>query len=264
MISSPRRSLLAACVVLVLGCSGHDTALTPAPGGGAAGTGGPEADASADDAPGGSGDRGGSGGVGGTGGVASRCAGGKAGAGGMGGMEAATHRAVAAGCPTNFYQSSMAGYFDGPCASDADCLPAGESRCVDSPTGPHCSLDQCHVDDDCGTNMACSCRDEPAGGDAPNGAGGGPNSYLVANRCVKAQCRTDADCPAGYQCSGSFPTTGSARRGVSGYYCHTPNDCCRVDADCSPPAGPGFTRQICAYAPETGAWACVIDPAAAG
>ena len=88
-------------------------------------------------------------------------------------MEAATHRAVAAGCPTNFYQSSMAGYFDGPCASDADCLPAGESRCVDSPTGPHCSLDQCHVDDDCGTNMACSCRDEPAGGDALNGAGGG-------------------------------------------------------------------------------------------
>ncbi len=68
------------------------------------------------------------------------------------------------------------------------------------------------------------------------------------NACLSGNCRDDSDCP-GTVCAPSVGF-GAAFFGYVGYYCQTPRDQCRCDADCASPL------PSCAYNPEIGAWAC--------
>ncbi|HKU40744.1 MAG TPA: hypothetical protein VJR89_21435, partial [Polyangiales bacterium] len=75
------------------------------------------------------------------------------------------------------------------------------------------------------------------------------------NRCLAGNCRVDADCGQSGYCSPSFGSCGSLD-GVVAYYCHTCQDECIDDEDCSrlqgecasPSSTPAF---FCAYVPRT-------------
>jgi hypothetical protein len=109
--------------------------------------------------------------------------------------------------------------------------------------GWHCTYDACFTDSDC---------------PAPAGPASGPvvcaceNGFRSDNNvCIQGNCQVDADCDAKglHWCS---PTLGSCGNytGFQGYYCHTPEDQCLDDADCSANGG------YCAYEPTVGHWAC--------
>lgn len=126
--------------------------------------------------------------------------------------------------------------------------------CVNHPTPKHrvapetCTAgagdssapDECLVDADCSGGGVCSC------------AG---NSFEYAHKtrnfCVLANCRSDADCSLGFLCSPSDTSSGPFY-GVGGYYCHTPNDMCIVDSECTQNGMNGY----CMFAPEVGYWTC--------
>jgi hypothetical protein len=52
--------------------------------------------------------------------------------------------------------------------------------------------------------------------------------------CLPANCRVDADCGPGGYCSAELGGCGT-HVGYVGYYCHTPQDECQTDADCTIP-----------------------------
>ena len=62
------------------------------------------------------------------------------------------------------------------------------------------------------------------------------------NACLSGNCRDDSDCP-GTVCAPSVGF-GAAFYGYVGYYCQTPRDQCRCDADCASPL------PSCAYNPR--------------
>jgi hypothetical protein len=208
-------------------------------------------------APGGS-----TGGVPATGGV-----GGVAGAAGVGGAAGhslttvpSQHRAAAmvcssdaaaAGLPTRGYDGGERGPVDSDggalisCSTSASCPACSNGltdRCFSSGGGggsgnPHCQCDECNSDQDCGQTDVCACEGAVVG-----------QAATIGNVCVSANCRVDADCGPGGFCS---PTWFSqfAVLVIDGYYCHTPNDQCRDDADCE-----SSTR--CSYSSEAGLWTC--------
>ncbi len=131
----------------------------------------------------------------------------------------------------------------GICSSDAQCADAGaNARCVPfngGPAGCSCTYDACFHDSDC-TGETCACHGSP---------------YLDGdgNRCVPGNCHVDHDCGPGGYCS---PTYGSASCGtLVGYYCHTPQDQCIDDSDCS--SGGGF--QVCAFSTTNNRWECQME-----
>ena len=81
--------------------------------------------------------------------------------------------------------------------------------------------DQCTTDADCGAGKGCMCGDQFPG-----------NAAFKPNQCVAAQCQKDSDCGAGGWCSPSIEPM-CASTGTNGYFCHTPNDSCSDDHDCS-------------------------------
>jgi hypothetical protein len=94
-------------------------------------------------------------------------------------------------------------------------------------------------DSDCSTGGPCACN-----GTAFLGAAG--------NTCVPGNCRVDSDCGANGYCS---PTQGNSNcGGLAGFYCHTANDLCVNDSDCT---GHGTGLQICAYQMASARWECV-------
>lgn len=127
------------------------------------------------------------------------------------------------------------------CAVDADCATGATSArfCVHG----QCNADQCVADADCPSGGVCSCKGDTFGyGHQSSG-----------NVCVAADCRTDADCAAGF-CSPTVSASCGAFYGVQGYHCHASADTCSNDTDCPPNAynQPGY----CAFRPEVGHWAC--------
>ena len=100
---------------------------------------------------------------------------------------------------------------------------------------PYCTADQCATDSDCPGTSICSC-------------GGG----CTRNSCLSAECRVDADCGAGLYCSPSLVLCT-----FRVYTCHTPNDTCADDSDCSPGFG------TCNYDSGAGHWRCYVIPPAA-
>jgi hypothetical protein len=145
----------------------------------------------------------------------------------------AEHRAVGEECdkPTEIPEPNV-GDFLAPsnCSVHADCTEGIDGRCIyygGEPGRLLCAYDVCFKDSDCGEGV-CECL----GGYYPN-------------TCRSGNCQVDADCgPDGY-CSPS-------NVGCSGtyYYCHTPEDECVDDTECSETGG------ACYYNQDVGKWIC--------
>lgn len=127
------------------------------------------------------------------------------------------------------------------CKTDAVCTQGANGRCLQAGLGyAECSYDECASDADCGEGELCDCR--------------GLAGSTRANRCVKAGCRTDADC-GGPWCSPSLSPGGCGGTSLAfaGYFCHTGADECIDDADCK---GEGAGGASCDYDPGAGHWRC--------
>ena len=138
------------------------------------------------------------------------------------------------------------------CVIHADCTEAPNGRCVavtdcnpsTATCGTHCVYEQCEQDDDCGAGSACFCSDDKtfcAGGYATSCsllASGYVCACGLANQCKKGNCRVDSDCGHRGYCSPALDACGA----VLGYYCHTAEDECVNDEECTnrdggPPGG---------------------------
>ena len=155
------------------------------------------------------------------------------------------HRASATACAA---APTLPACQYGTCTTAADCTAGQNGRCVSGRVDCSCIYDQCNSDSDCPAGQDCACHLAYRGT-----MGAGPNS------CVPANCQSDADCASGF-CSPSY-TTGACESYVDGYYCHTAQDECGVNADC---VADGIGYPVCAYRPELGHWACVLGDFCAG
>jgi hypothetical protein len=129
------------------------------------------------------------------------------------------------------------------CTKDADCTEGRNGQCLKNLRNLRangCVYDRCFVDGDCGATEACLCRDDPASNI------GFVMSYKT-NLCVDANCRTDGDCGPGGLCS---PSLSGCYEG--GFYCHTPLDTCRTDADCKTDF-----HSRCLYSKDLSRWTCM-------
>ena len=160
------------------------------------------------------------------------------------------HRAVADACPTTRAAGACpypdAGTLTG-CSTDSQCTMGTNGRCIQEVrvAACSCSYDQCASDSECTGGAVCACRVNS------RGARG-------ANVCLAANCRTDSDCGAQGFCSPTLDFGCGAYTGLTGYYCHTPQDECIDDGDCAGrDAGPfGGGMPFCGYSPMVGHWAC--------
>ena len=130
----------------------------------------------------------------------------------------------------------------GMCQSDTTCTAGTNGRCVESGGGAlfcACTYDACQSDTGCPTDETCACH-----GSAYVGGQG--------NACTQGNCRIDSDCDggAGY-CSPAENTMSCGD--LLGYYCHTPNDQCVDDTDCT---GSGNGPQVCTYSAAANRWQC--------
>jgi hypothetical protein len=129
-------------------------------------------------------------------------------------------------------------YAIGECTFDSDCTAAANGRCSDNRGYWSCSYDKCFNDSECSSGGPCAC----GGAYGPDGP----------NTCMAGNCQIDADCGDDGYCS---PTQGDcgSYSGIIAYYCHTPQDTCVNDSECSDPErGAGY----CMYRPELGHWQC--------
>lgn len=138
----------------------------------------------------------------------------------------------------------------GCCGSDADCVAGTNGRCLSTGLGAlTCSYDECASSNDCAPGKTCACGDF---------------AEISANVCATSNCRTDADCGAGGYCS---PSVALGCRGpgpnYDGAYCHTANDQCVNDADCSGQPQNGHGPEVCVYDKEVSHWKCAT-PGCAG
>lgn len=150
------------------------------------------------------------------------------------------HRAEAVVCdetrpPTEYLPGPDDGEW--PCTQDADCTEGNNGRCSAMPRwGWECTYDDCFDDSGCGDTV-CGC-----------GADWGSD----ANSCYGGNCQLDSDCGENSFCSPSFDTCGYYS-GVVAYFCHTPEDECLNDSDCTAEAegycmfNSGGDRWVCGY-----------------
>jgi hypothetical protein len=129
------------------------------------------------------------------------------------------------------------------CVSDSSCTQGVNGRCTagGAVAGCSCTYDACSGDSDCPSNQTCACH-------------GSPYAY-AGNQCISGNCRIDSDCGAGSYCSPSGDLS------VVGYYCHTPQDTCINDDECTVrncSGPPGEPR--CVYAGSAGHWQCQCIP----
>jgi hypothetical protein len=92
------------------------------------------------------------------------------------------------------------------CTADSDCTSSLYGFCADGA----CKYG-CRVDDDCANGQACFCGE-------------------VIGSCITASCRSDADCPAEFPCTG-YQAVGFAT--PDALACQSPSDACLTDAQCS-------------------------------
>jgi hypothetical protein len=150
------------------------------------------------------------------------------------------HRAAAVACDDERPPGNVRAFFflGSECAQDAQCSAGHNGRCQDFRGTSACTYDECAVDGDCSSSGPCACE---------------AAFWSDANACLPGNCRTDADClGGGGYCSPTFGDCGDYA-GVIAYYCHSPDDTCIDDSDCtSATQGPGY----CMYRPELGHWEC--------
>jgi hypothetical protein len=124
------------------------------------------------------------------------------------------------------------------CHSNSECTEGRNGRCDGNPhDGYRCTYDQCYADSECGGGV-CAC----------NGA-----SRATNNVCLPGGCRVDADCGASGYCSPTLGSCGHYGKNVA-YYCHTADDECVDDDDCS--ANASGQKGYCAYEKSIGHWKC--------
>jgi len=184
------------------------------------------------------------------------------------------HRAAADVCGSRPVFSDAAATTDADCVaaatcacvSDLQCVPQNafqtEGRCgqvirgagqgLDScpSTCERCTYDTCHADSDCVSTAAsglgiCDCRETPDHG-LDNASHANPNYCVYGNNC-----RVDTDCKTGLPyCSPSAdPNCGN----FAGYFCHTSDDECVDNSDCS--------SGVCAWMATAKHWLCVSPQA---
>jgi hypothetical protein len=132
------------------------------------------------------------------------------------------------------------------CNEDSECPACSNGqmdRCL-GPLGGVCTCDLCNTDENCGATGVCSC----------NGQSFGFSRSNVGNICVPSNCRVDVDCGPGGFCSPTVDFSCGSFYGLAGYYCHTANDQCTNDSDC--------TQGDCRYSPQTGYWVCATGACA--
>jgi hypothetical protein len=154
------------------------------------------------------------------------------------------HRSAAETCDTErgpgFVEDSEY-QITGDCDTDAQCLDGVRGRCTVNRELALCTYDACESDNDCSAGP-CIC-----------GAGA-----VAANECMAGNCKLDGDCGAGGYCSPSQSTCGNYS-GVVGYWCHTAEDECVNDTECtSAEQGDGY----CMYSPEASHWLCSFSQCA--
>ena len=129
------------------------------------------------------------------------------------------------------------------CLRDSDCREGTNGRCSAMSAGCYtsCSYDDCSADSDCGVRVPCHCRTSPTDFS---------NNWCVSN----SNCSIDADCgPDGYCSPSLVGVLGDCPGCGAGYFCHTANDKCLDDSDCTAGIEP-----TCAYDFRSGSWACAI------
>jgi hypothetical protein len=161
----------------------------------------------------------------------------------------ARHRPAGSWCPTKRGPGGVpewchpdAGLSSG-CVQDSDCSRGTRGRCLSASPVPcafGCFYDTCASDSDCGADRACECRPSA--------------SSPLPNWCVtSSNCRVDADCGTGGYCSPSLRCNGSldsgSLPGCVGYFCHTPQDSCTDDSDCT-------GDDTCNYDGANKRWSC--------
>lgn len=134
-----------------------------------------------------------------------------------------------------------------PCKVDGDCK-GREPRCENGA----CTVARCREDGDCLKGQMCQCGKayEHSQNARPQG-------------CLPAGCRTDADCGPSGHCSPTLDLACGSYRGISGWYCHGPNDACVDDEDCviTRPDGEPH-RGYCAYSLVAGRFVCAFGTCA--
>jgi hypothetical protein len=151
--------------------------------------------------------------------------------------------AVNAPCP-HFPWEVPDAAFACPCGMDSDCTEGINPRCTyaASPCCPRteCTSDECFSDDDCPSGLACDCRGRHFE-EAP----------AMPNHCLTVgNCRVDADCPESY-CSPS-KVDGCMVGWAVGLFCHTADDECVDDEDCSD----GGQVGACTFDSASKHWIC--------
>lgn len=151
--------------------------------------------------------------------------------------EPTTHRAQASSClgvnsppePVNTGTS---------CKKHADCTAGVNGKCVNGIgmawSITWCVYDQCATDENCTAGKVCFC------------------TSTSAARCLSVgNCRTDADCGTGpyAYCSASMGMDCGGIHSVDGYHCHTPQDSCIDNSDCT-------GNQYCDFNDYEGRWKC--------
>ncbi|MCB9741495.1 MAG: ferritin-like domain-containing protein [Alphaproteobacteria bacterium] len=133
------------------------------------------------------------------------------------------------------------------CQTDADCTAQPHGVCRSGTTEPeggtYCGcVYSCETDADCGEGRIC----------LPHGVVDTWTSYSV---CIPAECETNADCDSG-ECALTAFNDGCGP--APQLTCRTPDDACRVDADCA-----SVNNGECAPDYE-GNWACRVEECAIG
>ncbi len=148
----------------------------------------------------------------------------------------ALHRPAALSCAGVHPTSDPAGVMFGDCKKHADCTAGTNGRCVSGigymGNSFRCIYDQCATDDGCDPGKVCYCTANEAA------------------RCLSVgNCRIDADCGSHGHCSPSNGWDCGGYHTIDSYYCHTPQDTCIDNSDCT-------GMDYCNYDPVDGRWEC--------
>ena len=159
------------------------------------------------------------------------------------------HRAVASKCAASVRTVERDPSLEG-CKSDAECQKGVNGHCQRHMVA-HAHFENRCIYDGCSTDDDCKKQDEDP---LSTRLGAGPcicGDRGEVNACMGGNCRTDADCGSSY-CSPSRDFQ-CGYEGTPGYYCHTSDDECLNDSDCTTDAG---KPAQCRYDPDANRWAC--------